>query len=122
VQAALAWLERHSTPHDLANLARFGITAAKPFGVSVANIRALAKQLGRNHDLAAALWDTGRYEARIALADAAQRSAKPPCPWLSAWLNPRRVLRAGSAKTLSANSPVLPKAPSAKPQAERPPS
>jgi 3-methyladenine DNA glycosylase AlkD len=54
-----------STEHDRENLARFGITASKAFGVSMANIQALAKRLGRSHDLAAALWDTGWYEARL---------------------------------------------------------
>jgi len=54
-----------STPRDRENLARFGITANKAFGVSMANIQVLAKRLGRNHELAAALWDTGWYEARM---------------------------------------------------------
>ena len=40
VQAALAWLEEKSTEHDRENLARFGITASKAFGVSMANIQA----------------------------------------------------------------------------------
>jgi len=65
VQAALAWLERKSTRRDRENLTRFGITASKAFGVSIANIQVLAKRLGRNHQLAAALWDTGWYEARL---------------------------------------------------------
>ena len=57
-----------STQRDRANLARFGITATKAFGVSMANIQVLAKRLGRNHELAAALWDTGWYEARLLTA------------------------------------------------------
>ena len=65
VQTALLWLEEKSTLRDRENLARFGITANKAFGVSMANIQVLAKRLGRNHDLAAALWDTGWYEARM---------------------------------------------------------
>jgi 3-methyladenine DNA glycosylase AlkD len=65
VQAALASLEKMSTPHDRANLARFGITASKAFGVSMSNIQVLAKRLGRDHELAAALWATGWYEARL---------------------------------------------------------
>jgi 3-methyladenine DNA glycosylase AlkD len=65
VQSALTWLERHSTKRDRENLARFGINANKAFGVSMANIQVLAKRLGRNHALAAALWDTGWYEARM---------------------------------------------------------
>ncbi len=65
VQEALSWLEQASTQRDRENLARFGITASKAFGVSMANIQVLAKRLGRNHELAAALWDTGWYEARM---------------------------------------------------------
>jgi 3-methyladenine DNA glycosylase AlkD len=65
VQAALSWLKQKSTKRDRDNLARFGITANKAFGVSVANIQVLAKRLGRSHELAAALWETGWYEARM---------------------------------------------------------
>jgi len=65
MRTALSWLERKSTSRDRQNLKRFGITANKAFGVSVANIQVLGKRLGRNHELAAALWDTGWYEARM---------------------------------------------------------
>jgi len=65
VQAALAWLEQKSTPHDRQNLVRFGINAKQAFGASIANIQVLAKCLGRDHELAHALWDTGWYEARM---------------------------------------------------------
>lgn len=65
VREALEWLEKKSTEKDRENLVRFGINATKAFGVSVSNIQALGKQLGRNHALAAALWETGWYEARM---------------------------------------------------------
>lgn len=65
VDAVLTSLRERSTRHDLDNLPRFGITAPKALGVSVANIRKIAKELGRDHDLAAALWDTEWYEARM---------------------------------------------------------
>jgi 3-methyladenine DNA glycosylase AlkD len=68
VEAALAWLKQKSTQRDRGNLARFGITTNKAFGVSMGNIQALARRLGRNHQLAAALWDTGWYEARLLTA------------------------------------------------------
>jgi len=68
VHAALAWLEKNSTRRDRENLPRFGITASKAFGVSMKNIQALAKRLGRSHELASALWDTGWYEARMLTA------------------------------------------------------
>jgi hypothetical protein len=65
VQAALASLEKMSTRRDRDNLARFGITATKAYGVSMSNIQVLAKRLGRGHELANALWKTGWYEARM---------------------------------------------------------
>ncbi|MEA2723963.1 MAG: hypothetical protein QOH59_1734 [Gemmatimonadales bacterium] len=46
-------------------MARYAIPSDHAFGVSVANMKVLGKRLGRNHDLAAALWDTGWYEARM---------------------------------------------------------
>jgi 3-methyladenine DNA glycosylase AlkD len=46
-------------------MARYGIPADNAFGVSVADIRVLGRRLGRNQDLAAALWETGVYEARM---------------------------------------------------------
>ncbi len=49
-------------------MARYGIVAKKVFGVSVADLHVLAKELGRDHTLAAALWRTGWYEARMLAA------------------------------------------------------
>jgi outer membrane receptor for monomeric catechols len=50
VRAALLSLEQMSTQRDRENLARFGITASKAFGVSMTNMQLLAKRLGRSHD------------------------------------------------------------------------
>ncbi|MBD3208440.1 MAG: DNA alkylation repair protein [Candidatus Nealsonbacteria bacterium] len=44
---------------------RFGINTKKSFGVSVSEIRKLAKETGKNHRLARRLWKTGIREARI---------------------------------------------------------
>lgn len=68
VAEALAALEALGTEEGRAGMARYGIVAAKVFGVSVANIRALAKQIGRDHALADELWRTGWYEARLLAA------------------------------------------------------
>lgn len=65
VREALSALERMSTKQDRDNLKRFGITVTKACGVSMANVQRLAKRIGRDHELAAALWDTGWYEARM---------------------------------------------------------
>lgn len=65
VQSALKWLKRHATKRTLDGMARYGLPSDNALGVSVADIRLLARQLGRNHELAAALWETGVYEARM---------------------------------------------------------
>lgn len=48
--------------------ARYAIPSDNALGVSVADIRALAKRIGRNHPLALALWKTNIYEARMLTA------------------------------------------------------
>jgi 3-methyladenine DNA glycosylase AlkD len=62
---AMAALRAAATAHDLANLDRFGIVAPTALGVSMANLQKIAKRLGHDHNLAAALWATGVYEARM---------------------------------------------------------
>jgi hypothetical protein len=49
-------------------MARYNVPSTGAFGVSMKNIQLLAKQLGRDHALAAALWETGWYEARMLTA------------------------------------------------------
>lgn len=58
-------LRAKSTPKDLANLPRFGIAATNPLGVSMVHIQAIAKQFGKNHEVAQDLWATNIYEARL---------------------------------------------------------
>ncbi len=69
VQAALSSLERLGSQRIRDEMApRYGIHAPKAFGVPMAGIQQVAKRLGRNHELAEALWDTGWYEARLLCA------------------------------------------------------
>ena len=68
VREVLAVLERRGSQKNRDGMARYAITAPKVFGVSVATLHQLAKQLGRDHELALALWDTGWYEARMLAA------------------------------------------------------
>ncbi len=65
LESALAWLRRHSSKRNREAMARFAIPSDHALGVSVSNIRVLGKKLGSNHALAAALWKTGVYEARM---------------------------------------------------------
>jgi 3-methyladenine DNA glycosylase AlkD len=66
--AVLAALEARASKRTLAGMARYAIPAERAWGVSVADIRALAKGIGRDHRLAAELWKSGVYEARMLAA------------------------------------------------------
>lgn len=48
-----------------AGMSRFGIRVDKAFGVSVYELRKIAKRVGRDHALALALWATENHEARL---------------------------------------------------------
>ena len=78
VEPALTWLKRHGTKRTRDGMARYGIPSGNALGVSVADIRLLAKRLGRNHELAAALWATGVYEARMLTAFVAEPERVTP--------------------------------------------
>ncbi len=66
VQDAIALLKKKSSKRALEEMGpRYGIHAKKAFGVSMGNMKLVAKKLGRDHELALALWETGWYEARM---------------------------------------------------------
>jgi 3-methyladenine DNA glycosylase AlkD len=67
-QAILDQLESLSNPANVAGMARYGIRAAKAYGVSAPVVRRMAKDAGKDHALAAALWKTGALEARVLAA------------------------------------------------------
>ena len=68
VAESLAWLERRGTQRNRDGMLRYGIIAPKAFGVSMSDIRQLSKRLGRDRDLALALWNAEWYEARLLTA------------------------------------------------------
>ncbi len=65
VPAILAELRVIGREHNRAGMARYGINVENAFGVSVYELRKLARRLGTDHDLALALWATGIHEARL---------------------------------------------------------
>lgn len=48
-----------------AGMARFGIEIDRASGVSIPDVRSLARRIGKDHELAQALWATGHHEARL---------------------------------------------------------
>jgi 3-methyladenine DNA glycosylase AlkD len=61
----LARLRGLAVPSRLPGMARYGIGTGNAVGVTVTELRGVAKELGRQHDLARELWDSGVHEARI---------------------------------------------------------
>src|SRR5438552_14889064 len=58
-------MDTRGDPKAVAGMARFGIETSKAFGVSIPQIRDLAKKIGTNHELAQQLWVSEIREARI---------------------------------------------------------
>ena len=58
-------LKSLANPKAIKGMARFGINVDNAFGVSIPNVRALAKEIGKDHKLAQELWKSGIHEARI---------------------------------------------------------
>jgi len=67
-EPAIQWLKRHGTKAHRDGLARFAIPTEYALGVTMGQIQTLAKQLGRDHALAQALWQSEWLEARMLAA------------------------------------------------------
>ena len=61
----IAKLKSLSNPKAVEGMARYGITPKHTFGVSLPNLRKIAKETGKNHELALELWNTNTRETRI---------------------------------------------------------
>ncbi len=61
----LSKLKSMGDPKAAEGMAKFGINTKKAYGVSIPNVRALAKKIGKDHNLAKRLWLSGVHEARI---------------------------------------------------------
>jgi 3-methyladenine DNA glycosylase AlkD len=66
--AVLASLKRLATKRTREGMARYGIPSENALGVPMAAMQRLARKLGRSHELAASLWESGSYEARTVAA------------------------------------------------------
>ncbi|WP_235987767.1 DNA alkylation repair protein [Roseibium aggregatum] len=68
VDAVLTDLRHAGSDENRAGMKRFGIQVDRAFGVPMAYTRPLAKKIGKDPALSAALWETGWHEARILAA------------------------------------------------------
>jgi 3-methyladenine DNA glycosylase AlkD len=64
-ERCLAELRRSGSVRNVEGMARFGIRAKNVYGVAKPKMDALARRIGRNHELALRLWDSGVHDARI---------------------------------------------------------
>ena len=65
VEEVLNLLRKKASPRNVRGMARFGMSAQGRLGVSVPEMRRIARLAGKDHRLALALWKTGIAEARI---------------------------------------------------------
>jgi 3-methyladenine DNA glycosylase AlkD len=61
----LTQLKSLGNPAAADGMARYGINTEHAYGVSIPNLRKIARKIGRNRPLAEALWSSGIHEARI---------------------------------------------------------
>lgn len=64
-EQAVAELRARASQENREGMARFGIATDAALGVSMRDIRAVARAIRHDHDLAVGLWRTGIHEARI---------------------------------------------------------
>jgi 3-methyladenine DNA glycosylase AlkD len=68
VDEVLKKLKAKAQPNRLEGMARYGMVAERRLGVSIPEMRKIAKEYGKDHELALELWKTGILEARIMAA------------------------------------------------------
>jgi len=68
VEEVLEILKSMARPDQLEGMAKYGIVVERRLGVSIPNLRRMAKELGQDHKLALELWKTGIAEARLVAA------------------------------------------------------
>ena len=74
-RAMLERMAQIGSPRGVQHMAYFGIRAARAYGLSAPQMHALAREAGRDHALALALWSSGVHDARhiaALVADPAQ--------------------------------------------------
>ncbi len=68
----LKLLKAKARPNQLEGMARYGLSIERRLGVSVPEMRRIAKETGPDHQLALKLWKSGIPEAMIVAAMVAE--------------------------------------------------
>ena len=77
-------LKSMSDPEAVKGMARYGINPRNNLGVSIYKLRPLAKEIGKNHELALELWSSGIHDARL-LAVFVDDPAKVTSEQMDSW-------------------------------------
>jgi 3-methyladenine DNA glycosylase AlkD len=86
IESLLTELRSLANAENVAGMARFGIIGNNLLGISVDQLRTIAKRIGRNHAMACGLWASGLFEARILAAFVAE-PAKVTRREATSWAN-----------------------------------
>lgn len=68
VDEVLSELRKHADPRNVESMAQYGIKTTNAIGVPVPQLKAIAKKIGYDRELAQKLWSTGLREARYVAA------------------------------------------------------
>ena len=85
VRAVIRRFEELADPKNIEGMARFGIKPKACYGVVVPELRALAKRIGKDHELALKLWAIDTRETRI-LASMIDDAAQVTEEQMEAWI------------------------------------
>jgi len=73
--SVLAWLRENASEEARAGMQRYAIPNDRAFGLAMRDMKKYAKEIGKDHDLALTLWESGWYEARTVAVFIAEPSA-----------------------------------------------
>jgi 3-methyladenine DNA glycosylase AlkD len=79
-------LKSLANPAAVEEMARYGINPNNSLGVSITNVRKIAKETGKDHSLASQLWKSGSREARM-LAVLEDEAKLVTGEQMDAWVN-----------------------------------
>lgn len=85
LEDVLGKLKAKARSDQLEGMARYGMSVDKRLGVAIPEIRNIAKEVGVDHELAQALWQTGIDEARI-IASMIDRPEEVSEAQMEAWV------------------------------------
>jgi 3-methyladenine DNA glycosylase AlkD len=65
VDNIITWLKEIADPTRLEHMKKYGINTDHALGISIYDLRLIAREIPKNHNLALQLWKTGIHEARM---------------------------------------------------------